>query len=648
MRKYFKIVNDSIVWDVKKEDYGHRDNYEFSAKGIDSIIDYGAKEDGELILGRYSAFPTLRTRPNNTHGTLDIGWDNSRLPTLMLNGEKESEKLTKVVIDGILTVESVTASGVKVERCFFPDPEKLVTYEQVKVTNTTDKAVDVTVTEGIPQNSARGTKGVYLIENLTDAEPATLLPGEEMEYVIYYSARISRLDAKDGFKSFKIEEHDPKAAKAARQARVKDFYSQAALDTGNELLDTMYKFAKVRAGESIFDTKCGLIHSPGGMTYYAATWCNDQVEYAGPWFALTDDTMGVYASLNAYKQYMPFMGPEYKMIPTSVIAEGTDIWEGAGDRGDAAMFLYGGSLYTLINGNRVTYEAMWPALRWCAEYCKRKTLPEGVVSSDSDELEGRFGTDGRANLSTSTLAYGGLKLIAMIADRLEKPKLAEEYRKQADDLAVAIENYFGDDMHGFKTYRYSKGFDSLRAWICLPMCMGLTERLDGTLEAMFSDYLWTENGMLTCEKGPENKKDTIWDRANLYAFKGAFMNGKFGEVWDAFITYCGNRLLGERVPYAVEAWPEGSQRHLSAESALFCRIIPEGILGIRPESARSFSFIARLPEGLDHITFSNFRMCGDKVTIKITKDGYEVTGFANSIKGAINGERVVFETKREL
>jgi hypothetical protein len=48
------------------------------------------------------------------------------------------------------------------------------------------------------------------------------------------------------------------------------------LTTGNDLLDTMFRFAKLRAGESIFRTKGGDVHSPGGGSYYAAVWCNDQ------------------------------------------------------------------------------------------------------------------------------------------------------------------------------------------------------------------------------------------------------------------------------------------------------------------------------------------------------------------------------------
>lgn len=56
--------------------------------------------------------------------------------------------------------------------------------------------------------------------------------------------------------------------------------------------------------------------------------------------------------------------------------------------------------------------------------------------------------------------------------------------------------------------------------------------------------------------------------------------------------YSQRRLLGDHVPYPIEAWPEGSQRHLSAESGLYCRIVTEGLFGIRPAGLRSFDLDA--------------------------------------------------------
>ncbi|CAN5355537.1 hypothetical protein BH11ARM2_BH11ARM2_12770 [soil metagenome] len=56
------------------------------------------------------------------------------------------------------------------------------------------------------------------------------------------------------------------------------------LRTPSPVLNRMFRFAKVRAAESLFRTKGGLVHSPGGGSYYAAIWANDQAEYANPLF----------------------------------------------------------------------------------------------------------------------------------------------------------------------------------------------------------------------------------------------------------------------------------------------------------------------------------------------------------------------------
>jgi hypothetical protein len=47
----------------------------------------------------------------------------------------------------------------------------------------------------------------------------------------------------------------------------------------------MFAFAKIRGTESIYNTKAGLMHGPGGLRYYAAIWANDQAEYINPFFA---------------------------------------------------------------------------------------------------------------------------------------------------------------------------------------------------------------------------------------------------------------------------------------------------------------------------------------------------------------------------
>ena len=218
---------------------------------------------------------------------------------------------------------------------------------------------------------------------------------------------------------------------------------------------------------------------------------------------------------------------------------------------------------------------------------------------------------------------------------------AQIFRKRANELEQAIESYFGAKLHGFDTYRYSKGFDTLRAWICLPPCMGIFTRVEQTVEAMLSPYLWTEEGMLTCEISDENRSNTIWDRSTLYGMKAAFLAGAGERMLAPLFAYCHKRLVCDRVPYAVEAYPEGGKRHLSAESALFARVVTEGIFGIMPESLRSFSFVPSLPSAFNEMRLQNVRICGGCFDIYINKDEWVVTESGKKIaQGKTNGMRV--------
>lgn len=305
------------------------------------------------------------------------------------------------------------------------------------------------------------------------------------------------------------------------------------------------------------------------------------------------------------------------------------------------MYLYGASLFCLYLGDRKIAEELYKPIQWCAEYCHRKRTAEGVIGSKTDELEGRIPTDGYANLSTSCLCYGGLIAAAKLAEALDDGATAELYRSRAKELKQAIEAYFGADLHGYHTYRISKGFDTLRAWICLPLCVGIHDRAEGTLDAMLSEYLWTEEGMLSCELSDENRDSTIWDRSTLYGFKSAFLAGAGDRVMEPLLRYCRKRLLCDRVPYAIEAWPEGDKRHLSAESALLVRMITEGMLGIAPESLEEFSFVPWLPNQMPHIWLSKLHIAGHCWQIRVERDGWNVIcDGAPVASGATDGKRI--------
>ncbi|MBQ8399889.1 MAG: hypothetical protein IJX08_08005 [Clostridia bacterium] len=603
----------------------------------DGIISYGVTEQEQLFLEHCFYFPTLRTIPNNTHATYCFTVKEDQYPRLMNRGTKVLERPLRFTLDGTLLVECQGENGLYITRRFYPTSAQKCFVEQITLSSSTDQTLTLSLPSYTCHTIGRGTKGVYLAEiSHTANDMIELKAGESYTFGVFYSARIAN------------EERilpDARSELDKRMKRVEELCDDALVfRSGIEELDTMTRFAKLRAAESIFETLSGKFHSPGGRAYYAAIWCNDQIEYAGPHFAMTADTTAIDASFNAYKAYIPFMSESYHRLPSSIIAEGLDIWEGAGDRGDAAMYLYGASLFCLYLGDEQIAKELYPAIKWCAEYCERKKSPEGVICSDTDELEGRFPTDGYANLSTSCLCYGGLLFAAKLAHSLGDIGNADLYTHRAANLKNAIEEYFGHTLHGYETYRYSKGFETLRAWICLPLCMGLDARAAGTLDAMLSPYLWTEEGMLTCEISSENQSNTIWDRSTLYGIKSAFIAGAGDRIMPFFLAYCRKRLLGERVPYAVEAYPEGSMRHLSGESALFVRIITEGIFGIVPESLTSFSFVPQLPKGIPFLKLSSLHICGSCFEINIDAQGWTVSCEGVSIaQGANMNERIVIQ-----
>ncbi len=296
------------------------------------------------------------------------------------------------------------------------------------------------------------------------------------------------------------------------------------------------------------------------------------------------------------------------------------------------MIAYGASRFALAYGNKETALELWSLITWCLEYSRKKVNSEGVITSDCDELEGRFPA-GDANLNTSSLYYDALISATLLGKELgvEKTQL-DSYIEQSIAIEKSIETYFGATIDGFETYRYYKGNDLLRAWICTPLTVGIFDRSNGTVNALFSQKLWTVDGLAS-----EAGSTTFWDRATLYALRGVFAANETKRAMDYLIDYSKRRLLGEHVPYAVEAYPEGNQRHLSAESALYCRVITEGVFGIRPEGLNTFSFSPKLPENWDSMALRNIQAFNQNFDIEVKREN-------NKLLVLVFNERKLFLT----
>jgi hypothetical protein len=305
----------------------------------------------------------LRTIPNNTHASFIRKFSVDLADSIRVDGSfLNNERVEKISLKGLIDVYSRYANGVTLQRTLFPSPTGPHFIEEFRLTNRGQRTIAVSIPALRAEelsDAAAGVTGSYTVTVRTINDGSRRLrPGKQLTFGLVFSA---------------MEAGKPPAAidmkneVSKRRELVDTWMDQLAMETPDSVLNRMFAFAKIRLAESIFRTKQGLMHSPGGGAYYAAIWANDQAEYAGPFFPFLGYPQGNEASLNAYLHFARYMNDDYKPIPSSIIAEGTDIWNGAGDRGDAAMIAYGAGRFAMESGNKEWALRLWPLIEWCLE-----------------------------------------------------------------------------------------------------------------------------------------------------------------------------------------------------------------------------------------------------------------------------------------
>jgi hypothetical protein len=614
----------SIEWKIDSR-LPHNDHIEMSGEKVSMWIQYGVDTSGKALLNRTMVFPTFRLLPQTTTSSMMYNVTDNDLPGILINDRlfksgvynaatatDQPEQVNSIRHKGIMEVSSIVGrdKSVRLVRTLFPSIDKPMAIEKWVFINTGKQPVKIEMeflNREVRPAAERTTpvQHSFFISTINESSK-NVQPGDSVVFAVVYQA----VNTNNPF-----IKPDVNAELKARANRVQQFLSLLQLETPDAILNTAFAFAKIRAAESIYKTKGGYLHGPGGLRYYAAIWANDQAEYINPFFAFLGDEVANKSAMNAYRWFAKYMNPEYKPIPSSIIAEGDGVWQGAGDRGDMAMIAYGAGRYALAYGSIDSAKVLMPLIEWCLEYCRRKLNDEGVVWSNRDELEGRF-PSGNANLNTSSLYYDALRSAALLEKLLGKPEQVKAYEQQAKQLRVNIEKYFGATVEGFKTYRYYKGNDTLRAWITTPLVMDIFERKEGTIAALFSPRLWTEGGLASLAGDK-----TFWDRSTLYGLRGVFAAGETEKAFSFLKYYSRRRLLGEHVPYPVEAYPEGNQRHLSAESGLYCRIYTEGMFGMRPTGFNSFDMSPRLPDEWNNMALRNIHAFQNQFDLEVTRAG---------------------------
>lgn len=626
---------------AKENPMSYSDNLEMAGKKVAGIIHYEVDSLGSLSIEREVIFPQLRqhVKENDSRWAvyrayLKETWEDDIEPRIYVNDLKWwPRKVSRIDIDGTLKVEhEASESGIALRRTFFPSVDQRLFVERWELSNVSTEEVKLNIGNTDIEQTTYGVYGAYVHGVRSAAADAVRLKnGESYTFDILYYA---------------IKEGDaPLETNDQLEKRVKlldHIHSKLVLRTPNLELNTLFAFSKVRAAENIFDSKMGIVHSPGGGRYYTGVWANDQAEYSGPFFPYLGLEEGNIAALNAYKKFYEQMReiPNHDQNLWSSFEMSGDVTCCGGDRGDAAMIAFGGLHYLLALGDKEVAREYLPMIEWCLDYNHKKLNDEGVVLSDSDEMEGRIET-GNANLSTSSLYYGSLDLAIDYYKALgfDDVKIAQLARRK-NALGSAIESYFGANVEGLDTYKYFKEHTYLRHWICLPLVVGIHDRTEATVEGLF-DRLWTENGVHV-EKNSDNPaiSKIFWDRGTLYALRGTLIAGEIDKSLQRLEEFTHKRLLGDRVPYVVEAYPEGNMAHLSAESALYCRVFTEGMLGIKPVGFNSFSMTPRIPADWDQVKLDRIQAYGAEHSIEINRKN---TGLQVIVTCPSKGKREMFD-----
>ncbi len=603
-KQFHSSTEDGVIFLPTNEYLPYYNHIEMTGFEMSSIISYQIDKNCRLKIYLFCVFPQIRVVPNETRGSLSVHFKNVDISIC-----KAEKAVTKVSFDGTLKIEE-QGDGIKIVHEFSPGYDKKTLIEKIDVVNLGTEAKEFCVKNKSPM---RKINKCFLVENkeqclytqvfslngrsVDGSKYLEILPNQQLSFVVSYGAE-------------QLSVEDVCCQLESRRNFIKQSKDRLKITTPDLNINLMTEFCKIRASESIFNTKNGLMHGPGGGNYYAALWTNDQCEYANPLFAYLGYKKGQEQSLNCYRLYSRLASSD-KAIPTSIVACGDGIWNGAGDRGDTSMYLYGLCRYLLTTGDRKTANELMPSIEKAVDYVVKNITDDGIVKSDSDELENRF-ESGKANLSVSCITYDALISLGYLYESFDNNDKANYLLSLADKIKDGIERYFGADVEGYKTYRYCKEESHLRSWICLPLTVGIFERKDETINALLSNKLYKNGGFLT-----RSGDKTYWDRSALYAMRGLFYSGEADKACEVLTNYTKERLLGCHVPYPVEAFPEGNSAQLSAESALYLRIFTEGILGYRPTGFDSFEIKPSLPKKWDRIDFNNLNLFRERYNISV-------------------------------
>jgi hypothetical protein len=514
----------------------------------------------------------------------------------------KSEFPSSVTFDGLLTLTYPASEGVVVTRTVYPSMTRALVMEEWQVRNVTGKRVAVTVA---PARKVKPVAdNIAIVWSCPGVKTASVKAGGVLPFFTCVQAGLAT----------EPDHHVNVAAeRGARRALAEAAWrGPGRLETPEPALDVAFALQKFHVLETPIETIRGVITHNGSLTYSPGIWANDPVEYSSPVFPFFGDAELNRASMNMYRVWQNYC-QEKGIIPFPGSFEGPGLRLTQRERGDDAMVLYGLSKFLLFQGDRAAAEALWPLVEFSAASVLRHTTAEGIVASETDEMEGRYPT-GKANLSTSSLAYGGYRLAARLAQALGKPAAAE-FDQRADALRKGIEAYFGAEVEGFNTYRYYQDNTTLRGWILLPLAMGITDRQEATVAALMSDKLWPHR-LAGADILAESTRPTEWGRETYYALRVLFKAGHTAEALDITRRVVQAQIFGSKGPY-----PDEDAIDMLCPGSLYPRVFTEGMFGIVPTGLDSFACTPWLPKAWPRMALRDLRVFGRSWDLVVERAG---------------------------
>ena len=518
--------------------------------------------------------------------------------------EVKAEVPSSAAFDGLLTLTYPAIGGVVVTRTIYPSTTRALVIEEWQVRNAGGKRITVAVAP------ARRVKlvdeKIAIVWSCEGVKTVSVKPGDACLFSVCLQARL----AAEPDLAVK-----PAAERSARRALAQAAWrGPGRLETPEPQLDAAFALQKLHVLECPIETIKGVITHNGSLTYSPGIWANDPVEYSSPVFPFFGDAGLNRAGMNMYRVWQDYC-QEKGSVPFPGSFEGPGLKLTQRERGDDAMVLYGLSKFLLFQGNRAAAMELWPLIEFSAASVLKHTTAEGIIASETDEMEGRYPT-GKANLSTSALAYGGYRQTACLARALGKP-IAKEFDTRAESLRKAIESYFGAEIEGFKTYRYYKENTTLRGWILLPLAVGINERQDGTVAALLSDKLWPHR-MEGADILAESTRPTEWGRETYYALRVLFKAGRTEEALEVTRRVVKAQVFGKNGPY-----PDEDAIDMLCPGSLYPRVFTEGMFGIVPTGFDSFEFTPWLPREWPRMALRDMRAFGRSWDLVVERAGAE-------------------------